>query len=68
MIVSDLIAILQQLPQDSKVVIPHLYRLKTGVIKESIGDILSVSPHYDKETNNLINYTIRSNIKSSDIK
>jgi hypothetical protein len=68
MIVSDLIAILQQLPQDSKVVIPHLYRLKTGVIKESIWDILSVSPHYDKETNNLINYTIRSNIKSSDIK
>jgi len=68
MIVSDLIAILQQLPQDSKVVIPHLYRLKTGVLKENIWDILSVSPHYDKQTNNLINYTIRSNIKSSDIK
>jgi len=68
MIVSDLIAILQQLPQGSKVVIPHLYRLKTGVLKESIWDILSVSPHYDKQTNNLINYTIRSNIKPSDIK
>ena len=54
MIVSDLIAILQQLPQGSKVVIPHLYRLKTGVLKESIWDILSVSPHYDKQTNNLI--------------
>ncbi|WP_298844654.1 hypothetical protein [Clostridium sp.] len=67
MIVSDLIAILQQLPQDSKVVIPHLYRLKMGVLKESVWDILSVSPRYD-EANNLINYTIRSNIKPSDVK
>jgi len=68
MMISELIAILQELPQDSKVVIPHFYRLKTGGLRQKVWDILSVTPCYDQDTNKLVNYTIMSNIKPIDVK
>lgn len=66
MLAAPLIAILQDLPQDSKVVIPNFYRLKTSGLRENVWDILSVSPCYDQDTNKLVNYTIMSNIKPID--
>lgn len=68
MIISELIAILQDLPQDSKVVVPHFYRLKTGGLRENIWDILSVAPCYNQDTNKLVNYTIMSSIMPIDVK
>lgn len=68
MIISELITILQKLPQDSKVVIPHLYRLKNDGLRQNVWDILSVAPCYDQDTNKLVYYTIVSNIKPIDVK
>ena len=60
--------ILQQLPQDSKVVIPHFYRLKTGGLRQNVWDISSVSPCYDQDTNKLSYYNILYDIKPNDVK
>lgn len=68
MIVSELIEILQKLPQDSKVEIPHFYRLKTGGLRQKFCDILSVDPCYDQDTNKLTSYIIMPDLKAPDIK
>ena len=67
MIISELINLLQQLPQDSKVVIPHFYKLKNGGLRQNVWDILSVSPCYDQDSNKLVHYTIVSTIKPKDV-
>ena len=68
MIISELIDILQRLPQESKIVENHFYRLKNGGIRQNIWDIVDVTPCYDQDTNRLDHYSITSNIKITDIK
>lgn len=68
MIVAELINILEELPQDSKVVIPQFYRLKTGGLRQNVCDILSVDPCYNQDTNKLTSYGIMPNLKHDDIK
>lgn len=67
MMVAELIKLLQELPQDSKVTIPHFYKLKTGGLRQKSCDILSVDPCYDQDTNKIIDYIIIPNLKYEDI-
>lgn len=67
MIVAELIKILEELPQDSEIVIPHFYRLKTGGLRQKACDILSVDPCFDQDSNKLVAYGIMPNLKYEDI-
>ena len=68
MIISQLIEILKQLPQDSKIMIPHYYRSESGGFRQTLWDISSVNPCYDQDTNKIANCTIKCNIKIIDVK
>lgn len=68
MIISELIKLLQDMAQDSRVSVAHLFRAKSGGLRQMDCDILGVNPVYDQDTNKLINYTIVPNLKLEDIK
>lgn len=67
MLVSELIKILEKLPQDSKIVAPHFYRLKNGGLRQKPCDVLSVEPCFDQDTNKVVFYGIMPDLKYEDI-